>query len=181
MPQGRGLCQTQRMAHRPIHSTRSLLRAFQKARQWPGATGFIDDLTLLQSKDLDLSVRLGALLAADALLLTTAVNPISASPGAPVSLDAPTQPFEVALVCFAIALLVVSAWHCVRGILVGEEFRLDGEESDPALIIQRMLAAWCVSVDHQLNSIRKAARLTIAGAGVTALSFVWIMLAKMIG
>lgn len=63
------------MSAKPIHSTRSLLRAFQKARQWPDFAGFIDDLTLLQSKDLDLSVRLGALLAADALLLTTAVHP----------------------------------------------------------------------------------------------------------
>jgi hypothetical protein len=169
------------MSAKPIHSTRSLLRAFQKARQWPDSAGFIDDLTLLQSKDLDLSVRLGALLAADALLLTTAVNPIAASPGAPLSLDAPTQPFEVILVSLAVLLLVWSGWQCVRGILIGEEFRLEGDEGDAKLVIQRMLAAWCVSVDHQLASIAKAARLTLAGGAVTALSFVWIMGAKILG
>ncbi len=169
------------MSAKPIHSTRSLLRAFQKARQCSDSAGFIDDLTLLQSKDLDLSVRLGALLAADALLLTTAVNPISASPGAPLSLDAPTQPFEVMLVSIAVLLLVWSGWVCVRGILIGEEFRLDGAEEDPKLVIQRMLAAWCVSVDHQLAAIRNAARLTMAGGAVTALSFIWIMGAKILG
>ena len=132
---------TRVMAKKPIASTRSLLRAFQKARPSASESGALEDLELLQSKDLDLSVRLGALLAADALLITTAVNPIAASPGAPLSLDAPTQPLQVALVCVALILLAISALHCLRGILVGEEFHLSGVEETPAALMQRMLAA----------------------------------------
>ena len=87
-------------------STRSMLRAYQVARGAPGDEGYKEDLAFLQAKDLDLSVRLGALLAFDALLTTAAINPISASPGAPLSLDAATQPWEVAAISFGVLFLI---------------------------------------------------------------------------
>ncbi|SOB86365.1 hypothetical protein SAMN06297144_1469, partial [Sphingomonas guangdongensis] len=60
-----------------------------------GATpdpGFVADLEYLENRDLDLSVRLGAMLAFNALMITIGTHPISASPGAPLSLDAGAQP-----------------------------------------------------------------------------------------
>ncbi len=168
------------MAKREVLSTRALLRAYQMARKGHPDAGFREDLALLQTKDLDLSVRLGALLAFDALLLTAAVNPISASPGAPLSLDAPTQPWEVTVICLAILLLAASAFLCVRAIMRGEEFSGDGVEDDPAAIVQRLFAAYCVSVDAQAKHLFIASRLTIAGAIVTISGCLWIMIAKLV-
>ena len=54
----------------------------------PPDKGFIADLEFLENRDLDLSVRLGAMLAFDALLMTIGTYPVSVSPGAPLSLDA---------------------------------------------------------------------------------------------
>jgi hypothetical protein len=96
------------MKKRRTASARELLRAFQWAREDIPDSGFGDDLELLQSKDLDLSIRLGALLAFDALLLTAAINPISASPGAPLSLDAPNQP----LGGFGYKHFRALSWYC---------------------------------------------------------------------
>ena len=115
-------------AHHPrTMSTRALLRAYQRLQseeepEW----GPRRDLDLLQAKDLDLSVRLGALLAFDALLVTVATNPISASPGAPLSLDAPTQPIAVALITLSVIILSIAAYLCVRAIMIGEEFSDEG-------------------------------------------------------
>ena len=57
----------------------------------PPEPGFVADLEFLENRDLDLSIRLGAMLGFNALLITIGTHPISASPGAPLSLDAPTQ------------------------------------------------------------------------------------------
>jgi hypothetical protein len=159
-------------------STRSMLRAYQRVRDGHPDQGFKDDLAFLQAKDLDLSVRLGALLAFDALLVTAAINPISASPGAPLSLNAPTQPWEVALVSVGIILLTISGILCVRAIMLGEEFSADGIEEDPQAIVQRMFAAYCASVDFQARMIRIASLFTIAGGVVSVIACAWIMIGK---
>jgi hypothetical protein len=162
-------------------STRSLLRAYQRAREGHPDKDFKDDLALLQAKDLDLSVRLGALLAFDALMVGAAINPISASPGAPLSLSAPTQPVAVALVSLSVILLGISAVICVRAIMLGEEFSADGIDDDPQSIVQRMFAAYCASIDFQARMIRLASWFAIAGGVSSVLICGWIMAKKMGG
>jgi hypothetical protein len=162
-------------------TTRSLLRADQRARVGHPDQGFRDDLDFLQAKDLDLSVRLGALLAFDALMVTAAINPIAASPGAPLSLDAASQPFEVAFVSLGIILLACSALLCVRAMMLGEEFSADGIVDDPEAIVQRMFATYCASVDFQVRMIRIASWLAMAGGVTTVLVCAWIMIAKIGG
>jgi hypothetical protein len=166
--------------NRPVVA-RLLLDAFKRARDNAPRQEFRDDLTMLQSKDLDLSVRLGALLAFDALLLTAAINPIAASPGAPLSLDAPTQPWEVALVSLGIILLAISAIQCVRGILVGEEFEADPERDSAETIRERMYQAYVESIDTQMRMIRLASRFAIIGSAVTIIACLWIMAEKIWG
>lgn len=170
--------------YRPI-STRALLRAFQRVRDRFGVDprameDFRDDLALLQHKDLDLSVRLGALLAFNVLLLTATINPISASPGAPISLDGATQPWQVMTVLVGIPLLAISALLCVRAIMLGEEFSAEGIEDDPRAIVQRMFAAYCASVDTQARFLSLGSRFTIAGGAVSAIGFVWIIADKIL-
>jgi hypothetical protein len=165
---------------RPM-STRALLRAWQRVRTEERHEGLTADLDLLQAKDLDLSVRLGALLAFDALLATVAVNPITASPGAPVSLDAPTQPVEVALVTLSVLLLAAAAFLCVRALLIGEEFSDEGIGDNPQAIVQRLLAAFCTSIDAQRKLIRQAVILTTAGGALAVGATIWIMVEKTLG
>lgn len=169
------------MAQSPKPTAGTLLSAFQRARADIPGSSKRDDLAMLQSKDLDLSVRLGALLAFDALIMTAAINPIAASPGAPLSLDAPTQPLEVAAVSLGVALLAISAYKCVRAILIGEEFDLAGAEEDGAEITRRMFAAYCSSIDAQMTMISSASKFTIAGGAVSALACLWIMAEKVWG
>jgi hypothetical protein len=169
------------MTRRRFMSTRALLRAYQRARDGHPDEGFRDDLELLQAKDLDLSVRLGALLAFDALLVTAAINPIAASPGAPLSIDAASHPYEVALVCLGVVLLAASAILCVRAIMLGEEFSADGIEDDPEAIVQRMFAAYCASVDFQSRMVRLAAQFAIAGGIVSVAACAWIIIGKIWG
>ena len=81
-------------------SFRTRLRAFQLMRDTPPDAGFIADLEFLENRDLDLSVRIGGMLAFNALMVTIGTHPISASPGAP---GTPAGP------CCAIAGTVMSA------------------------------------------------------------------------
>jgi hypothetical protein len=162
-------------------STRTLLRAYQRLQHEDGSGNLAQDLDLLQAKDLDLSVRLGALLAFDALLVGVAVNPISASPGAPLSLNAPTQPIAVALTTLSVIILSVAAYMCVRAIMIGEEFSDDGIEDNPQAIIQRMFAAYCASIDAQRMLLSRASWFTISGGSLAGLTSIWIMAAKMWG
>ena len=53
-----------------FRSFRSRLRAFQAMRGNPPDPGFVADLEFLENRDLDLSVRLGAMLGFNALLIT---------------------------------------------------------------------------------------------------------------
>ncbi len=166
------------MARTRYMSTRAMLRAYQRVREAHADEGYHEDLDFLQAKDLDLSVRLGGLLAFNALLATVAVNPIVASPGAPVSLDAPTQPLEVIAVSISVILLLISALLCVRAVMLGEEFTDTGIEDDPKAIMQRMFAAYCASVDFQARMIRLASQFTIAGGVAMVAANIWIMIAK---
>lgn len=160
-------------------STRSMLRAYQRVREAHEHEGYREDLDFLQGKDLDLSVRLGALLAFDALLTTAAINPIAASPGAPLSLDAAKQAWEVGAISLGILLLAISAILCVRAIMLGEEFSAEGIEDDPKAIMQRMFAAYCASVDFQARMLRIASWFAIAGGVVSVAACGWIMIEKM--
>ena len=164
--------------HTRTMSTRALLRAYQRLQREDKSGSLAQDLDLLQAKDLDLSVRLGALLAFDALLVTVATNPISASPGAPLSLDGPTQPIAVALITVSVILLAIAACLCVRAIMIGEEFSDTGIEDNPKAIIQRMFAAYCASVDAQRKLLMRASRFTIAGGALAGLTSIWIMADK---
>ncbi len=157
-----------------------MLRALEKIAGSKPHPNFEADLRFVQSKDLDLSVRIGALLAFDALLVTAGINPLAASPGAPLSLDAATQPAEVAAVSLAMAILAASSWLCVRAILYGEEFDTAGIEDDPTALAQRLLAAYVVSIDAQTLLIARAGRLTIAGGMLAAVACLWIMVGKIV-
>jgi hypothetical protein len=178
---GRGFDEGKIMAEYQRASMRTLLRAFQKISGDGLPSGFAADFDMLKHKDLDLSVRLGALLGFNALLLASAIQPISASPGSPLSLDAPTQPWPVLVITLGVLLLSISGYLCVRGILVGEEFDPEGIEESPEMLVRRLFAAFCRSIDVQMKMLRFASRFTIAGGAVTLAGCLWIMAAKMIG
>ncbi len=162
-------------------SARSMLRAYQSVHGDVPDPKLSAELAYVQHKDLDMSVRLGGMLAFNALLITAAINPIAASPGAPLSLDALTQPWEAVLVCIGIVPLVLSAMFCIRAMLIGEEFSADGIENDKAAITQRMFAAYCVSIDLQSAVIRRSVSLTLAGGGISLAAWIWILADKMLG
>jgi len=157
-----------------------MLRVFRTVRGEEPDRRFIADLEFAQQKDLDLSVRIGALLAFDALLVTAGINPLTASPGAPLSLDAPSQPGESLTIAFGIALLAVSSYLCVRAIMIGEEFSDEGLGDNPDALAQRLLAAYVRSIDAQARLIDLAARITVAGGSVTAAGCLWILLQKIL-
>ncbi|QMW21676.1 hypothetical protein [Sandaracinobacteroides saxicola] len=160
--------------------TRALLRLYQDARSDPGFQDVDADLRLLQNKDLDLSIRLGAILAFDALLIGTAIQPMVASPGAPLALDAAQQPLQTLLTLVAIALLALSGLVTVIAITIGEEFSGDGLEARPDLLIQRLYAAYCTSIDKQRSLLTHSIRLTIVGLLLTALAFAIILTEKLL-
>ncbi len=157
-----------------------MLRAFQAVRGAAPDPAFMADLEYAQHKDLDLSVRIGALLAFDALLITAGINPLTASPGAPLSLDAATQPWEAAVIALGMAVLAISSWLCVRAILIGEDFSTEGIEENATALAQRLLAAYIGSVDAQTRLVSHAGRLTVVGGSITGLGCVWILLAKIL-
>lgn len=140
--------------------------------------GFIADLEFLENRDLDLSVRLGGLLAFNALAITIGTHPISASPGAPLSLDAATQPWLTIASVVGIVPLIVSSFFCLRALLLGEEFDSDGLEKSDGLR-QRLFAAFTYSIDAQARLLTVAVRATIAGGGLTLGVWAGILAEKM--
>jgi hypothetical protein len=140
--------------------------------------GFIADLEFLENRDLDLSVRLGGLLAFNALAITIGTHPVSASPGAPLSLDAATQPLLTVASIAGIAPLILSSFLCLRALLLGEEFDSDGLEKADGLR-QRLFAAFTHWIDAQARLLSAAVRWTIAGGALTLVIWVWILGAKM--
>ncbi|WP_423606535.1 hypothetical protein [Sphingomonas sp. MS122] len=165
------------MARRPS-SFRTALRAFQETRGAAPDPAFIADLEFLENRDLDLSVRLGAMLAFNALMITIGTHPISASPGAPLSLDAARQPVLTLLSCAALLPLVISSFLCLRAMLLGEEVAGDGLEEAES-IRQRLFAAFVRSIDVQARLLRHALRWTFAGGGATLLVWAAVLADKM--
>ena len=147
------------------NSFRSRLRAFREMRGEPPDGGFIADLEFLENRDLDLSVRLGAMLGFNALMITIGTHPISASPGAPLSVDAATQPVLV------LASLI--------GLALGEEFDAEGLEGDAALR-QRLFASFVHSIDAQARHLRLSIRWTIGGGALTLLVWAAILIDKIV-
>jgi len=160
-------------------SFRSRLRAFQVMRQDPPDPGFVADLEFLENRDLDLSVRLGAMLAFNALLITIGTHPISASPGAPLSLDAAGQPLLVLASIAGIAPLIVSCFFALRAIVLGEEFDGEGLEDDEALR-QRLFAAFIHSIDAQARLLGQSVRWSFIGGSATLFVWTTILMDKMI-
>lgn len=156
---------------------RTRLRAFQAMRGDPPDQGFIADLEFLENRDLDLSIRLGALLAFNALAITIGTHPVSASPGAPLSLDAATQPVLTLVSLAALIPLAVSSWFVLKAMLLGEEF--DGHGLEGAALRQRLFAAFVRSIDAQAGLLKLAIRATIAGAGATLVVWAVILAGKM--
>ena len=163
---------------RSLRSQRSRLRAFQTMRGDPPDPGFIADLEFLENRDLDLSVRLGALLGFNALMITIGTHPVSASPGAPLSTDAATQPALTVLSLLAIAPFVASSYLSLRALLIGEEFDSDQLEGDDALR-QRLFASFVHSIDAQSGRLLHAVRCTLAGGVATLIVWAAILAVKM--
>jgi hypothetical protein len=161
-----------------LQSFRHNLRAFQHVRGEPPEPGFVADLEFLENRDLDLSVRSGALLAFNALLITIGTHPVSASPGAPLSLDAASQPGLTLASLVTLAPLAVSSWLLLQAMLLGEEFESEGLEGDA--LRQRLLAAFIRSIDAQARRLSLAIRWTIAGAALTITMWAAILAVKML-
>ena len=163
-------------------SFRHRLAAFRAMYSDAPDLGFIAELEYLENRDLDLSVRLGGLLAFNALLITIGTHPISASPGAPLSLDAPTQPLLVIVSLISIVPFIFSSMLCLRALLIGEEF--DGETIDKKNITAlrtRLFAAFVHSIDVQSNFLHRAVSGTFVGGALTILLWGWILAEKMLG
>lgn len=161
-------------------SFRRQLRAFQAMHGSPPDPAFAAELAWLQNRDLDLSVRLSALLAFNALAATIGTYPVSVSPGAPLSLDAATQPILTIANLIGVAPIGWSSVLCLRALMVGEEFdRVTGDEAGLTLR-QRLFAAFVHSLDAQERSLRHGVRWTLAGGAATALVWVAILAGKMV-
>lgn len=163
-----------------MSSFRNRFRSFQQMRGDGGDPGFIADLEFLENRDLDLSIRLGAMLAFNALLITIGTHPISASPGAPLSLDAATQPLMTFASIIGIMPFIVSSFVCLRALLVGEEFNCEVTD-DEARQRAALYAAFIHSIDVQDRFLRFSIRASIAGGVLTLAVWVWILLEKMAG
>lgn len=161
-------------------SFRTRLRAFQIMRDNPPDRGFIADLEFLENRDLDLSVRIGGMLAFNALMVTIGTYPISVSPGAPLSLNAATQPVLTVASIIGIVPLIVSSALCLRALLLGEEFDSEGLSSDDQGLRQRLFAAFVASIDVQSRLLRRSVIATFAGGIMTLLVWVWILAEKML-
>ena len=159
-------------------SFRSRLRAFRAMRGDPPEPGFVADLEFLENRDLDLSIRLGAMLGFNALLITIGTHPISASPGAPLSLDAASQPLLTAASILGIMPLVMSCAFALRALLYGEEFDGNGLEDDHAARV-RLFAAFVHSIDVQARLLTLAIRWTLVGGALTLAVWGWILAVKM--
>ena len=167
------------MKRRESRSYRAHLRAFQAMRGENVDAAFVADLEFLENRDLDLSVRLGAMLAFNALMTTIGTHPVSASPGSPISLDATTHPIEVVASVVALLPLLISSFLCLKALLLGEEFGLMGDEDDQTLR-QRLFAAFIRSIDAQQRRLRHAILCSYAGVTASVLVWAWIIADKMI-
>jgi hypothetical protein len=160
-------------------SFRTRLRAFQEMRCSPPDAGFVADLEFLENRDLDLSVRIGGMLAFNALMTTIGTHPISASPGAPLSVDAATQPHLTIASLIGIVPLILSSALCLRALLLGEEFDSEGLDGDDNGMRQRLFAAFVASIDVQSRLLRQSVSATFTGGFMTLAVWAWILADKM--
>ena len=158
---------------------RTRLRAFQAMRDDPPDPGFIADLEFLENRDLDLSVRLGAMLAFNALALTIGTHPVSVSPGAPLSLDAASQPLLTVASLAGLLPIAVSVWFVLRAMVLGEEFESEGLTGDE--LRRKLFAAFIRSIDAQARLLGLAVRWTLAGSALTLLVWAAIVATKIHG
>ncbi len=163
-------------------SFRNRLRAFQHIHGGAPDAGFIADLEYVENRDLDLSVRMGAMLAFNALLITIGTHPVSASPGAPLSLDAASHPAATIASVIGIVPFVLACHYVLRGLLLGEEFDIeDAADCTPDVLRTRLLAAFVRSIDVQTGLLRRAVISTFVGGGLTAAVWIWILAGKIAG
>lgn len=170
------------------HFFRSRLRAFQAMLGDAPDPAFIATLEFLENRDLDLSIRIGGMLAFNALMTTIGTHPISASPGAPLSIDAATQPVLTILSLIGLAPLVVSSILCLRALLLGEEFDTEdfantlrpGAEADsPEKLQRRLFATFIHSIDSQGRLLRQSVLATFTGGAMTLAVWAAILWDKM--
>ena len=159
-------------------SFRPILRAFQQIRGDGNDPRLTADLEYLENRDLDLSVRLGALLAFNALMATIGTHPVSASPGAPLSLDAATQPLLTITSLIGILPFVISSFLCLRALLIGEDFDAD-LSLEPEALRQRLFAAFIRSIDAQAGHLRHGVLWTMTGGALTTIVWAVILSTKM--
>ena len=112
-------------------------------------------------------------------MVTIGTHPFSASPGAPLSLDAATQPVVTIASIIAFLPFIVSSFYCLRAILVGEEFDGSGPENYSRQR-QALFAAFVHSIDVQDRFLRLSIRASITGGALTILVWAWILLEKMV-
>ncbi|MBC7767246.1 MAG: hypothetical protein H7124_00505 [Phycisphaerales bacterium] len=112
------------------------------------------------------------------LIIAAGINPIVASPGAPLSVDALADPAIAVLTAVGVLLMAIASSFSIRAILVGEEFDDHGIENDPAAIVRRLFAAYCAAIDRQGALLSMAGKFTFAGGLVTACAFVWALADK---
>jgi len=160
-------------------SFRRRLAAFQDIHGGSPDPGFIADLEFLENRDLDLSVRLGAMLAFNALLITIGTHPVSASPGAPLSVDAAQQPWLTIASIVGVVPFVVASYCCLRAVMIGEEF--DPDRASVDALRRSLMAAFVRSIDAQMRLLRRAVQATATGGVTTALVWAWILGTKIAG
>lgn len=161
-------------------SMRAKLRAFQAARG-AQSQSVAHDVELLRHADLDLSIKAGALLAFNGLIIAAGINPIAASPGAPLSVDARADPAIAALTAAGVLVMAIAASFSVRAVLIGEDYDDKGLEGDPEAILQRLYAAYCAAIDAQARLLATAGLFTYLGGAVTGLAFLWALIDKWAG
>lgn len=165
-------------------TTRALLRAFQRARAAQAtnaeAEALFRDLELVRHLDTDLSIKSGALLAFQGLILMAGINPIAASPGSPLSISPVDAPGVVLVTALGVALLAWAATFCVRCIMIGEHFDDSGLEDDADGVAVRMLAAYCAAIDKEKTLLAKGVLWTYAGGAAMVVAFFWALIGKWI-
>jgi len=165
-------------------TTRVLLRSFQRVRAAQATSAEADalfkDLELVRHLDTDLSIKAGALLAFQGLILMAGINIITASPGSPLSVSPLDAPWVVLATALGVALLAVAATFCVRCIMIGEYFDDSGLKDDPDAIAVRMLAAHCAAIDKEKTLLAKAVLWTYAGGAAMVVAFFWALIGKWI-
>ena len=165
-------------------STRALLRAFQRAREAQNTSAEAEalhrDLELVRHLDTDLSIKSGALLAFQGLILMAGINPIAASPGSPLSVGPWDAPGVVLVTAIGVGLLAWAATFCVRCIMIGEHFDDSGLEEDPDGVAVRILAAYCAAIDKEKTLLAKGVLWTYAGGASMVVAFFWALIGKWI-